>query len=188
MRRSLWERLLSLLPLALVAYVPLLLTARGKVAADTKTYLYLDPGRLLSRAWSMWDPNIGLGTVTHQTIGYLWPMGPWFWIFDQLGVPDWVAQRLWVGTVMFAAGAGLVYLLRTDALRRNDLYATRSRGYGFMIETAYRMHRGGARIEEVPVTFVDRVRGQSKLSLGVAVEELALATGWGLRDLVLRRR
>ena len=79
-------------------------------------------------------------------------------------------------------------LLRTDALRRNDLYATRSRGYGFMIETAYRMHRGGARIEEVPVTFVDRVRGQSKLSLGVAVEELALATGWGLRDLVLRRR
>jgi len=79
-------------------------------------------------------------------------------------------------------------LLRTDALRRNDLYATRSRGYGFMIETAYRMHRGGARIEEVPVTFVDRVRGRSKLSLGVAVEELALATGWGVRDLLLRRR
>jgi dolichol-phosphate mannosyltransferase len=78
--------------------------------------------------------------------------------------------------------------IKASALRENNLFATRSRGYGFMIETAYRMHRGGADIAEVPVTFVDRVRGQSKLSLGVAVEELALATGWGLRDLVLRRR
>lgn len=79
-------------------------------------------------------------------------------------------------------------VLRTAALERNDLFATRSRGYGFMIETAYRLHQGGASMTEVPVTFVDRVRGESKLSLGVAVEELALATGWGLRDLVLGRR
>jgi arabinofuranan 3-O-arabinosyltransferase len=110
-------RLLAIAPLALIAYVPLLLTAPGRIAADTKTYLYLDPSRLLSRAWSMWDPNIGLGTVTHQTIGYLWPMGPWFWAFDQAGVPDWVAQRLWVATVMVAAGVGVLYLLRTLGLR-----------------------------------------------------------------------
>ncbi|HEX4904843.1 MAG TPA: polyprenol monophosphomannose synthase [Acidimicrobiales bacterium] len=79
-------------------------------------------------------------------------------------------------------------VLRASALEANNLFATRSRGYGFMIETAYRMHQGGASMAEVPVTFVDRVRGESKLSLGVAVEELALATGWGLRDLLLRRR
>lgn len=78
--------------------------------------------------------------------------------------------------------------LRASALEANDLFATRSRGYGFMIETAYRLHQGGVSMAEVPVTFVDRVRGESKLSLGVAVEELALATGWGLRDLLLRRR
>ena len=70
---------------------------RGWSVADTKSYLYLDPGGLSTRAWSMWDPNIGVGTVTHQNIGYLWPMGPWFWAFEQLGVPDWVAQRLWLG-------------------------------------------------------------------------------------------
>ena len=115
MRRA-RARLLELAPLALVAYVPLLLTAPGKVAADTKTYLYLDPARLLSRAWSMWDPNVGLGTVTHQTIGYLWPMGPWYWFWEQVGVPDWIAQRLWLGTVMTAAGVGVVYLLRTIGL------------------------------------------------------------------------
>jgi hypothetical protein len=55
--------------LAGVCYVPLLFTAPGQVGADTKTYLYEDPGRLLSRAASMWDPNVGLGTVTHQNIG-----------------------------------------------------------------------------------------------------------------------
>lgn len=101
-----------LLPISLLCYLPLLATRPGWVSADTKSYLYLDPDRLLSRAWSMWDPSVGLGTVSHQTIGYLWPMGPWFWAFDHLGVPDWVAQRLWWGTLLFAATAGMAYLLR----------------------------------------------------------------------------
>ena len=56
--------------------------SRGRSAPTPRRYLYLDPGRLLERAWSMWDPNIGLGTVTHQNIGYLWPMGPWYWLFE----------------------------------------------------------------------------------------------------------
>ncbi len=98
--------------MALVAYLPLLVTAPGEIGADTKTYLYLDPARLLSRAASMWDTNIGLGTVTHQNIGYLWPMGPWYWFWDTLGVPDWVAQRLWLGTIIFAAGMGVRFMMR----------------------------------------------------------------------------
>lgn len=83
-RRAWWP----LAALAAVTYLPLALTQPGWVSADTKTYLYLDPGRLLGRAWSMWDPQVGLGTVTHQSIGYLWPMGPWYWMFERLGVPD----------------------------------------------------------------------------------------------------
>ena len=109
--RGPWLRLLG--ALAFVAYVPLLLTQRGWVSADTKTYLYIDPSKLMSRAWSMWDPSIGLGTVTHQNVGYLWPMGPYYWLLDQIGVPDWAAQRIWWGTIIFAAGAGVAYLLRT---------------------------------------------------------------------------
>jgi arabinofuranan 3-O-arabinosyltransferase len=111
------------LGLAGVAYVPLLLTQPGWVSADTKTYLYLDPARLLGRAWSMWDPSIGLGTVTHQYIGFLWPMGPFFWAAHALGVPDWMAQRLWWGTIIFAAGAGVAYLLRTLGWRGPGLVA-----------------------------------------------------------------
>ena len=103
--------------LAGLAYVPLLLTAAGKVSADTKQYLYLDPARLLARAPSMWDPNVALGTVTHQNIGYLFPAGPFYWLFEQAGVPDWVAQRLWLGSILFGAGVGVLFLLRTLAVR-----------------------------------------------------------------------
>ena len=98
---------------AAVAYGPLLASSPGLVGADTKTYLYLDPGRLMSQAGVMWDADRALGTVTHQNIGFLWPMGPFYWIFEAVGAPDWVAQRLWVGTLLFAAGLGVRYLLRT---------------------------------------------------------------------------
>jgi arabinofuranan 3-O-arabinosyltransferase len=97
---------------ALVA-IALLATAPGRVVADTKSYLYFDPQRLLSHATSLWDPQVGAGTVTHQTIGYLWPMGPWFWVFEQLGSPDWVAQRLWLTGIIAAAALGTAFLLRT---------------------------------------------------------------------------
>jgi arabinofuranan 3-O-arabinosyltransferase len=109
------RRLREAVPTAILAvtiYLPLLLTRPGRVGADTKSYLYLDPGRMLSRAPTMWDPNIGLGTVTHQNIGYLWPIGPWYWLADALGMPDWVAQRLWLGTILFAAGLGVRYMLK----------------------------------------------------------------------------
>ena len=96
-----------------VAYGPLLASSPGLVGADTKTYLYLDPGRLMGQASVLWDADRALGTVTHQNISFLWPMGPFFWFFEALGAPDWVAQRLWVGTLLAAAGLGVRYLLRT---------------------------------------------------------------------------
>ena len=77
---------------------------------------------------------------------------------------------------------------RADALKAIDVFSTRARGYGFQIETGYRMCRHTQAIAEVPVVFTDRLLGESKLSLGIAVEELLLATWWGIRDRVLRRR
>ena len=95
------------LVLAGVSYGPLLLSKPGQVAADTKQYLYLDPSRLTTGAASMWDPNTGLGTVTHQNIGYLFPMGPYYTLVHWLGVPVWVGQRVWMGSLMMAAGLGV---------------------------------------------------------------------------------
>ena len=94
-------------------YGPVVASSPGWVGADTKTYLYLDPGRLLARASTLWDADRALGTVTHQNIGYLWPMGPFYWLAENLGLPDWLAQRLWLGTLLAVAGLGVAYLLRT---------------------------------------------------------------------------
>jgi arabinofuranan 3-O-arabinosyltransferase len=103
--------------LVALSYIPIFFSSPGRVAADTKQYLYLDPTRLLERAVSMWDTNIGFGTVSHQNIGYVFPMGPFYWIFQQLNVPDWVAQRIWFGSILFFAGLGMLYLLRTLHVR-----------------------------------------------------------------------
>jgi arabinofuranan 3-O-arabinosyltransferase len=99
--------------LAAVAYLPLLANDMGRVAADTKAYLYLDPGRLLAGAPYMWQPEVAMGTVTHQNIGYLWPVGPFFWLGEAIGLPDWITQRLWLGSVLLAAGLGMRWFLRT---------------------------------------------------------------------------
>jgi dolichol-phosphate mannosyltransferase len=68
-----------------------------------------------------------------------------------------------------------------------DASAFRARGYGFQIETAYRVARAGGRIVEVPIAFADRTRGTSKMNSRIVFEALLLVTGWGIRDRVLRR-
>jgi hypothetical protein len=108
--------------LAVLAFVPMLATQPGTVSDDTKTYLYLDPGRYVRQAISLWDPNVALGTVTHENIGYLLPMGPFYWALAELHVPLWVAQRLWLGVILFSAGAGMLYLGRIIKLSRTGCY------------------------------------------------------------------
>lgn len=102
----------ELAALAALAYGPFLASSPGRLSADSKQDLYLDPGSFLSRATSLWDPHVGAGTVPHQNLGYLFPTGPWFWVLDRLGVPDWVAQRLWWGTITLAAMLGARWLFR----------------------------------------------------------------------------
>jgi dolichol-phosphate mannosyltransferase len=72
----------------------------------------------------------------------------------------------------------------TTTLDAIDVFSTRAKGYGFQIETAYRISRHGGVLAEVPISFTDRVRGTSKMSLAVMIEELGLVTWWGIRDRV----
>jgi dolichol-phosphate mannosyltransferase len=76
---------------------------------------------------------------------------------------------------------------RATVLRRVEADPTRATGYGFQVELAYRAHRQGATIVEVPITFNDRVRGESKMSWHIIGEAMSLVTWWGFRDRVLRR-
>lgn len=110
--------------LAVLAFVPMVAAQPGVVTDDTKTYLYLDPGRYIRQAVSLWDPHVGLGTVTHENIGYLLPMGPFYWVLAELHVPLWVAQRLWMGCLLYAAGAGALYLCRVLGLSGPGRYVT----------------------------------------------------------------
>jgi dolichol-phosphate mannosyltransferase len=67
---------------------------------------------------------------------------------------------------------------RRDALGALPLDRIRSDGYSFLIETLYMAVRRGARVAEVPITFVERRRGESKLSGAIIVE--SVVTPWRL--------
>ena len=68
-------------------------------------------------------------------------------------------------------------------LERLDLDAVRAEGYGFQIEMTYESRKAGASILEVPIRFVDRVEGESKMSAFIVVEALGLVTLWGVERL-----
>jgi dolichol-phosphate mannosyltransferase len=59
-----------------------------------------------------------------------------------------------------------------------------AKGYAYQIEMTYRSKSAGAKIVEAPITFVERVSGHSKMTLGIVLEALLLVTYWGLSDLV----
>jgi dolichol-phosphate mannosyltransferase len=71
---------------------------------------------------------------------------------------------------------------RAATLRRVEFQTTRANGYAFQTELAYRMVQAGLRIVEVPITFVDRAFGKSKMSARIISESMALVTFWGLRS------
>lgn len=66
-----------------------------------------------------------------------------------------------------------------DTLASLDLDAIRSDGYGFQIETTYRVLQAGGRVAELPIIFTDRVAGASKLSRRIVLE--ATVVVWRLR-------
>ena len=69
-------------------------------------------------------------------------------------------------------------------LRTLDLDRIRAEGYGFQIEMTYRARQYGASITEVPIKFVDREAGESKMSSFIVFEALGLVTFWGLGRIV----
>jgi dolichol-phosphate mannosyltransferase len=75
---------------------------------------------------------------------------------------------------------------RAGALDRIDLDRVRADGYGFQIEMAHRVAGTGGRVVEVPITFVDRREGESKMSGRIVAEAFALVTWWGVRDRLRR--
>jgi dolichol-phosphate mannosyltransferase len=76
---------------------------------------------------------------------------------------------------------------RADALRALPYAHAESSGYGFQVEMAWRAHRAGLDVREVPVVFRDRTRGKSKMGLPIVIEAMRLVTLWGLRRIFGRQ-
>lgn len=62
-----------------------------------------------------------------------------------------------------------------------------TRGYGFQVEMAIKANRNGFQITEVPITFVERENGHSKMSLAIVWEAWAMVTLWALQRVYKRR-
>ncbi|HKU12634.1 MAG TPA: polyprenol monophosphomannose synthase [Sinomonas sp.] len=71
---------------------------------------------------------------------------------------------------------------RRTTLEKLDLNAVESVGYGFQVDLAWRVAKMGLRVVEVPVTFVERELGSSKMSGNIVVEAMLNVTKWGLSD------
>lgn len=108
------------------------------------------------------------------------------------GVVDWPLHRralskggnryvqLLTGMPVQDATAGF-RAFRRAVLEELDLGSVRSDGYSFQLEMALRTWRLGFRIVEVPITFVERTQGASKISRGIVVEALWRVLQWGVQ-------
>ncbi len=86
--------------------------------------------------------------------------------------------RLALGLPLHDATGGF-RAYRSEVLEKIDLQAVASQGYCFQIDLAVRTWRAGFRVVEVPITFADRERGQSKMSSNIVREALWRVTVWG---------
>ena len=113
-------------------------------------------------------------------------------------IENWPRLRLFLSRWGNRYAAGMLGLAVNDAtsgfraysphlLRRIDVGSVRAEGYGFQIEMTHRAVRSGARIVEVPITIVDRVVGESKLSLHIINEAFGLVNRLWFTDRLLGR-
>ncbi len=113
-------------------------------------------------------------------------------------IPNWTMLRLAisrVGNLYASSMLGLrvadstagYRVYRRSALEKIHYQTVEAEGYGFQIEMTYRARRAGADIIEVPICFVDRTQGTSKMSSAIVVEALLLVTSWAIRRPFSRR-
>jgi dolichol-phosphate mannosyltransferase len=74
---------------------------------------------------------------------------------------------------------------RSDALAFTNPGAMTTNGYGFLVEMTVTAHRCGLRVVEIPITFVDRVHGASKMTGSIAFEAMLMVWHLRHRDLTL---
>ncbi len=114
-------------------------------------------------------------------------------------IPRWTWRRRTLSRVGNRFAAAMLCLpvrdatsgyraMRASLLDRVDVDHLSAEGYGFQIELVYEATGVGARFVEVPIAFIDRTYGESKMSSRIVLEAFGLVTMWGTRDRVRRVR
>ena len=113
-------------------------------------------------------------------------------------VVNWPKRRKWIsklGTGYASFALNLPYkdltsgyrVLPREFLSQLDFSLIETRGYGFQIEMALKAIESGFGIKQVPITFIERENGYSKMSLAIIWEAWSMVTIWALRRLIKRR-
>lgn len=124
-------------------------------------------------------------------IGSRWVPGGsvvnWPWRRELLSRGGNLYVRLLLGVKVRDATAGY-RLFRRTTLDKIDLASVESTGYVFQTDMVARTLAAGLTVREVPIEFVERVRGDSKMSGSVATESLKRITVWGIRERLAQLR
>lgn len=130
-------------------------------------------------------------TDADLVVGSRWVPGGsvvnWPWHRRALSRAGNLYTRLLLGIGVRDATAGF-RVFRRETLETVRLDRVQSLGYVFQVELVYRTLAAGLRVVEVPIKFVERERGDSKMTPEVARESLVRITRWGLAQRLRRAR
>lgn len=142
-----------------------------------------DLPRLLQRLDQADDVDVVIGSrrvAGGKTVGW-----PWYRdLISRCG--SWYAHRLLHLPVRDATAGFRAY--RASMLRRLDLQEVESAGYVFQIDMIRRVQEAGGNIVELPIVFVERRLGTSKMGLKIVVEAMMRVTSWWISRIVTSRR
>ena len=101
---------------------------------------------------------------------------------------SWFSNKYvrWITRLPLTDATGGFKCFRRSTLEAIPLDQVRSNGYAFQIEMSYRAWRKGKVLAEVPIVFVDRVEGQSKMSKRIIREAVWMVWWLRLRAMVGR--
>jgi glycosyltransferase involved in cell wall biosynthesis len=113
-------------------------------------------------------------------------------------IENWPSLRRFLSRWGNRFAAGMLGLAVNDATSGYRVYSRRTlegmdyttvgaEGYGFQVEMTHRAVRHGSRVVEIPILFVDRVRGESKLTHHIIGEAFGLVVRLWFRDRVMKR-
>lgn len=103
-------------------------------------------------------------------VGWPWPRI----LLSRLGT---AAARVLLGSHLHDLTSGY-RAFRANTLARLPLTQIASQGYAFQVEVAWTLERSGSLITEVPITFVERNSGRSKMSFGIVMEACGMLVKW----------